>query len=89
MSLLSPKELARATADIRARQARRKELKRLLREVLPHHLPEVLIPKILTWVGYDLIEGKPTKPRRHSWPGPRRRPNRYAVPSCGSLTLEA
>jgi len=77
------------TTDIRARQARRKELKRLLREVLPHHLPEVLIPKILTWVGYDLIEGKPTKPRRHSWPGPRRRPNRYAVPSCGSLTLEA
>ena len=89
MSLLSPKELARATADIRARQARREELKRLLREVLPHHLPEVLIPKILTWVGYDLIEGKPTKPRRHSWPGPRRRPNRYVVPSCGSLTLEA
>ena len=54
------------TADLRARQARRKELKRLLREVLPHNLPEVLIPKILTWVGYDLIEDKPIKPLRHS-----------------------
>ena len=75
------------TADIRARQARRKELKRLLREVLPHNLPEVLIPKILTWVGYDLIEGKPIKPLRRSWPGPRRRPNRCVVSACGSLTL--
>ena len=45
--------------DIRARQARRKELKRLLREVLPQNLPEVLIPKILTWVGYDLIHNFP------------------------------
>ena len=54
------------TADLRARQARRKELKRLLREVLPQKLPEVLIPKILTWVGYDLIEDKPIKPLRHS-----------------------
>ena len=52
--------------DIRARQARRKELKRLLREVLPQKLPEVLIPKILTWVGYDRIEDKPIKPLRHS-----------------------
>ena len=83
MSLLSPKELARATADIRARQARRKELKRLLREVLPHNLPEVLIPKILTWVGYDLIAGKPIKPRH----GPGRRTNRYVIPSVDSLVL--
>ena len=48
------------TADLRARQARRKELKPLLREVLvPHNLPEVLIPSILTWVGYDLIHNFP------------------------------
>ena len=34
--------------------------------MLPQKLPEVLIPKILTWVGYDLIEDKPIKPLRHS-----------------------
>ena len=59
------------TADLRARQARRKELKRLLREVLPQNLPEVLIPKILTWVGYDLIHNFPGEycyQRDELWP---------------------
>ena len=60
MSLLSSAELTARQAKIRARQARRKELKPLLREVLvPHNLPEVLIPSILTWVGYDLIHDFP------------------------------
>ena len=65
------------TADLRARQARRKELKRLLREVLPQNLPEVLIPKILTWVGYDLIHNFPGEycyQRDELWPqSPRNR----------------
>jgi hypothetical protein len=43
-------------ADVRARQARRKALKPLLSELfLPYNLPEVLLPKILTWVGHDQI----------------------------------
>ena len=42
--------------DVRARQARRKALKPLLSELfLPYNLPEVLLPKILTWVGHDQI----------------------------------
>ena len=51
------------TTDIRARQARRKVLKPLLRELFlrdPYNLPEELLPHILTWVGYDLIHNFPT-----------------------------
>ena len=43
-------------ADVRSRQARRKALKPLLSELfLPYNLPDVLLPKILTWVGHDQI----------------------------------
>ena len=48
--------------DLRARQARRKALKPLLRELLvrdPYNLPAELLPHILTWVGYDLIHNFP------------------------------
>ena len=42
--------------DVRARQARRKALKPLLSELfLPYNLPEVLLTKVLTWVGHDQI----------------------------------
>ena len=50
------------TTDIRARLARRKALKPLLRELLvrePYNLPAELLPRILTWVGYDLIHNFP------------------------------
>ena len=50
------------TTDIRTRQARRKTLKPLLRELLlpdPYNLPAELLPHILTWVGYDLIHNFP------------------------------
>ena len=46
------------TTDIRARLARRKALKPLLKGLLvrdPYNLPAELLPHILTWVGYDLI----------------------------------
>ena len=46
------------TTDLRTRQARRKALKPLLRDLLvrdPYNLPAELLPHILTWVGYDLI----------------------------------
>ena len=48
--------------DLRARQARRKALKPLLKELLvrdPYNLPAELLPHILTWVGYDLIHNFP------------------------------
>ena len=50
------------TTDIRARQARRKVLKPLLRELFlrdPYNLPEELLPHVLTWVGWDLIHDFP------------------------------
>ena len=50
------------TTDIRARLARRKALKPLLRDLLvrdPYNLPAELLPHILTWVGYDLIHNFP------------------------------
>ena len=50
------------TTDIRARQARRKVLKPLLRELFlrdPYNLPEELLLHVLTWVGYDLIHNFP------------------------------
>ena len=47
---------AEILTDVRARQARRKALKPLLTELfLPYNLPEVLLPKILTWVGHDRV----------------------------------
>ena len=50
------------TTDIRARLARRKALKPLLKGLLvrdPYNLPAELLPHILTWVGYDLIHNFP------------------------------
>ena len=50
------------TTDIRARLARRKALKPLLKELLvrdPYNLPAELLQHILTWVGYDLIHNFP------------------------------
>ena len=50
------------TTELRTRQARRKALKPLLRELLvrdPYNLPAELLPHILTWVGYDLIHNFP------------------------------
>jgi hypothetical protein len=50
------------TQNLRTRQARRKALKPLLRELLvrdPYNLPAELLPHILTWVGYDLIHNFP------------------------------
>ena len=50
------------TTDIRARQARRKVLKPLLRELFlrdPYNLPEELLPHVLACVGYDLIHNFP------------------------------
>ena len=50
------------TINLRTRQARRKALKPLLRELLvrdPYNLPAELLPHILTWVGYDLIHNFP------------------------------
>ena len=47
---------AEIRVDVRARQARRKALKPLLSELfLPYNLPEVLLTKVLTWVGHDQI----------------------------------
>ena len=56
-ALYRENDLRRARkTDVRARQARRKALKPLLSELfLPYNLPEVLLPKILTWVGHDQI----------------------------------
>ena len=62
------------TTDIRARQARRKVLKPLLRELFlrdPYNLPEELLPHVLTWVGYDLIHNFPGEycyQRDELWP---------------------
>ena len=53
---------AQRTTDIRARLARRKALKPLLKGLLvrdPYNLPAELLPHILTWVGYDLIHNFP------------------------------
>ena len=50
------------TINLRTRQARRKALKPLLRELLvrdPYNLPAELLPHILTWVGYDLVHNFP------------------------------
>ena len=47
---------AEIRVDVRARQARRKALKPLLSELfLPYNLPDVLLTKVLTWVGHDQI----------------------------------
>ena len=62
------------TTDIRARLARRKALKPLLRDLLvrdPYNLPAELLPHILTWVGYDLIHNFPGEycyQRDELWP---------------------
>ena len=60
--------------DLRARQARRKALKPLLKNLLvrdPYNLPAELLPHILTWVGYDLIHNFPGEfcyQRDELWP---------------------
>ena len=62
------------TTDIRARLARRKALKPLLRDLLvrdPYNLPAELLPHILTWVGYDLVHNFPGEncyQRDELWP---------------------
>ena len=62
------------TITLRARQARRKALKPLLRDLLvrdPYNLPAELLPHILTWVGYDLIHNFPGEynyQRDELWP---------------------
>ena len=62
------------TITLRARQARRKALKPLLRDLLvrdPYNLPAELLPHILTWVGYDLVHNFPGEycyQRDELWP---------------------
>ena len=71
------------TTDIRARLARRKALKPLLRGLLvrePYNLPAELLPHILTWVGYDLIHNFPGNiTTRLTSCGTRGRPERVGL----------
>ena len=58
LSLLNNPPLPRVTADLKARQARRRALKPLLADLLRKHAANraEIAKKILTFVGFDLPE---------------------------------